>query len=174
MVFLLRKTEEVFREYFLSSNGFYKSRLFTEQKFNRELTILLLRKVAPYFMTPSLSFYSPCSELVVKGLAGIAFAEDGLQVAVSNVKFLKANGHCFSALPTEVGHELLCSNPFISLILPLSYHVEVVAYSQLRKKGAQCICGKNPSHRLYILQCSVSCINDRKPTQLMLQNVTIV
>ena len=110
-------------------------------------------------MTPCLSLHSYCSELVVKGLAAVVFAKDGFQFAVSYVRFLKANGHCFRASSTEVSHELLCSNPFVSLILPLSYHLGVVAHSQLKKKGAHCIGGKNSSHRLYIFQCPVSCMH---------------
>ena len=127
---------------------------------SRRLTILLLRKVAPYFMTPSLSFHPSCSELLIEGLAGVVFAEDRFQVSVSNTRFLKANGHCFCALLTEVGYELLCSNPLVTFMLPLSYHLGVVAHSQL-KKGAHCIGEKYSSHRLYIFQCLVSCLKEK-------------
>ena len=167
---MLRKTEVVFREYFLSSNSFKFTKAVCLP--SRKLTILLLRKVAPYFMTPSLSFHPSCSELVVEGLAGVVFAEDRFQVGVNNARFLKANGHCFCALLTEVGYKLLCSNPLVTFILPLSYHLGVVAHSQLKKKGASSlhqwkIFFTSPLH----LPTPSELPKGKAYTQLMLKNI---
>ena len=122
-------------EYFLSSSGFCKSCWFTELKVNHALTIIQLRKVAPYFVMPCFFFHSPCSEMVVKCLASRVLMNDGFQLAIRNIRFHEMNSHCFCALSTKMNHELLCCSPLVLLILPMSYYLAVVAYSQLEKKG---------------------------------------
>ena len=77
------------REYFPSSNSFYKSPCCTELIVSCKLSIIQRRKLAPYFLTPYLSFHSLCLEMDVKCFVGIVLVEDRFQLAIRNNGFFE-------------------------------------------------------------------------------------
>ena len=93
----------------------------------------------------------------MEGLACVELGEQGFQLFVGDVRFLQPNSHRFGAISTKMNHELLCSDPFIPLSLPLIRYLTAVADCQLRKNGVHRVCGEYSCHRLYIFQCSMSC-----------------